>query len=83
MRIERARQLLDAGADQPSSNQALQLEVMIRETTQVALTALNLLILQASMLGQAETLTEPADFTRYVCVSSRSHTLLADGMVEV
>lgn len=40
MRIERARQLLDAVADQPSSNQALQLEVMIRDTTKVTLAAL-------------------------------------------
>ena len=35
MRVEHARQLLDAGADRPGSNQALQLEIMIRETTRV------------------------------------------------
>jgi len=35
MRVERARQLLDAGADRPGSNEALQLEIMIRETTKV------------------------------------------------
>ena len=35
MRVERARQLLDAGADRLGSNEALQLEIMIRETTRV------------------------------------------------
>ena len=35
MRVERARQLLDVGADRPGSNEALQLEIMIRETTKV------------------------------------------------
>ncbi len=35
MRIERARQLLEAGADRANSDEAFQLEIMMRDTTKV------------------------------------------------